>query len=311
MPKKKMFFKIVPIFIMIIFTIYSSCYATIVETTRENLEQAFQNIIQSQEKEFSDITEVKVEDNIINITTANTEYQMKYDLTNNPTFTTEMNIKDGMSYDEYQIEELKLKGNILGYSAIANLNNVEAKSAFLYFSLTYADKVLSNDGGQSNGYIIVDDRDSDVDANITSSGEKTIIKASEFGNYAMDYACSTYKPITINDGDSGDTYQLNIEQQDVTDTSCKIVFTLTVKKDADFSAISAMGNNTENEDNLSQNEQNQEQNSNNINRNDKDNTISITQLPKAGTHTLIYVILVVLVLIIIFRLKYRKLKDVK
>ena len=149
----------------------------------------------------------------------------------------------------------------------------------------------------------IDDADVEIDAD-----GKTVIKASEFEKYAMDYANSLLKETeTISDADKGNTYQLYMEKQDVTDTSCKIVFTLTVNKDADFSII---GKDTEDEENQEE-QTNQVQTPTNTSRNNIDNTTANTRLPKAGASATICVILGVAVLIAIFGLKYRNLKDVK
>ena len=88
---------------------------------------------------------------------------------------------------------------------------------------------------------------------------------------------------------------------------CKIVFTLTVNKDADFSVI---GKDTEDEENQEE-QTNQVQTPTNTSRNNIDNTTANTRLPKAGASATICVILGVAVLIAIFGLKYRNLKDVK
>ena len=309
MQKKKIIFNIIFVFSMIILTIYSSCYATTVQITKENLEQSFQNILSSQSVQDNGITGVEVGDDTITVSTTNKENKMKYDLTDNPTFTVEMNIQDGMSYDEYEEEEENLSSIMLSYLAIANLNNVEVDKAFWYFALTYMGDGLSNGGLQSSEYIIYDDRDLDSDADVEIDADgKTVIKASEFEKYAMDYANSLLKePETISDADKGNTYQLYMEKQDVTDTSCKIVFTLTVNKDADFSVI---GKDTEDEENQEE-QTNQVQTPTNTSRNNIDNTTANTRLPKAGASATICVILGVAVLIAIFGLKYRNLKDVK
>lgn len=307
---KKKVLSILVVFTILIFVICSSCYAAIVEVTRENLTETFKSMISSEILQES-ISNIEVDEDTISCTSELGQYEMKYDLTDEPTFEIEMNIKDGMTYDEYEKEQAKMQGPMIGYIAVANLNNVQQEQALFYIVMTYISLFPQN-----GEYIIYDDRESDFTGDVSSDG-KQVIKASEFGDYAMDYINSIYsQTVTIND--ELDTFEIKIEKQEVTDTSCKIVERLTVKKEADFSKI------IENVETPSDDEQQEEQQpeqeetpqeetqkpTNNINSQDK--TTATRVLPKAGINIAIYITLgVLIILVIIFRIKYKMLKDVK
>lgn len=323
MIKKKTIINIIIFFTIIMILISYNSYA-MVEITKDNLLQSLQSVIKSELIEEYGINSVEVGEETITMTSTSKQYEMKYNLTGDITFEVEMNIQNGMTYDEYEEENEKFIGPVMGYLAVANLNNVDISKAFTYFGLTYVSSGLANSSSQSSEYVILDDRNSE-NTSVSVEGKKTI-KASEFPNYAMEYANSIYsEPITMND-EEANTYQLHMEQQDVSDNSCKVVLTLTIKSNADLSIINQIG---ESEETPSENEQNQEEQKqeetnnqqtqanekNNLpTTNDKqsNNNVKTTQLPKTGIDTKICIaIILVVILIVVFGIKYRNLKDVK
>lgn len=306
----KKIFNIICIFIIIILNIYSITYATTVQVTRENLTEAFQNIMDSNLKGRIGLSNIEVEEDKINFMIDSEEFEISYDLTNEPTFIAEMNIQDGMTYDEYESEEAKMSGTILGYVAVANINNVDIDNALMYILLSYMEEGASV--LEESEYTIYDDRNVDegVEGDVTVEG-KTVIKASEFGNYAMDYVNSIYAndPIVISDAKNTNTYEITMERQEITDTSCKVVMSLKVNADADFSELTQLEEEKPEEEQGGG--QGNIQSTTNI-TNEKDKTTANTILPKAGINKVLGIALGVLVVaLIIFRIKYKILKDVK
>ena len=303
----KKFLSIILIFIIIMFTIYSSSYGAIQPVTKESLEQAFQDLMSSEALEGInlDITNIQVENDIITINTSDVgEIQVKYNLEDEPTFVSEMNVEQGMTYDEYLDETSSATGCMLAYMAIANLNGVDFEYASTYFILTY----------------------------ISGQGNIEMITKEEFEANVMKYINEWYgEPISKNDATEGDTYEITMEQQDVTDTSCKIVTTLKIKADADFTRLQEMM-----EEQFSNQEQdppeevveepqeeheetpvitNNNSSSNNNNNNNNNNiqkTTTTNNLPKAGENTKLYFLIgLIVILVIFFGINYRRLKDVK
>ena len=241
-------------FFVILFIILISLYTTVVyavstPVTDENLQEALKRFEDSNSNDEN--YTISVANNTITITTADVDYVLNYDLTNNPTFSYEINIQQGMSYEEFESITSKNLLPMFGYIAVANIQGVDFKDATTYFSMSYIKNAFSNLGSNKNQYLIVDDTDGAT--NIESSNYE-IIYTSEFGEKVMEYTNSIYgEPLTINDSADGmNTYEITIEQKDVTETSCKIVSTLTVNLDADFSKLinytAQIGENFLNED---------------------------------------------------------------
>ena len=306
----KKIFNIICIFIIIILNIYSITYATTVQVTRENLTEAFQNIMDSNLKGRLGLSNIEVEEEKIKFMIDSEEFEISYDLTNEPTFIAEMNIQDGMTYDEYESEEAKMLETMLGYVAVASINNVYIDNAYMYILLSYMEEGIPAFGECE--YAIDDDRNvgEGVEGNLTVEG-KTVIKASEFGNYAMDYVNSMYAndPLVISDAKYVNTYEITMERQEITDTSCKVVITLKINTDADFSGITQLKEEKPEEEQGGG--QGNIQSTTNI-TNEKDKTTANAIVPKVGINKVLGIALGVLVVaLIIFRIKYKISKDIK
>lgn len=321
MQKKNSTLKIILISFLLILLLFTTSNAATVEITKENLAEAFQKFVDSSTNNNN--YKMEVGEEIINISSDDGAYEMKYDLTSGPSFSIEMDIKQGMTYDEFEEEQAKMAVPMLGYIAVANINGVDFEDSSVYFLMSFLENVMSNSALESSEYIIYDDREvsSGTEVEVDSEGRK-VIKASEFGNYAMEYVNSTYsKPISVDDSSNLNTYKYDIVQQDVTDTSCKIVVTLTIKGDADFSKLIGYADSIENPGEGDQNGEEQEEQEKpqeetqtppTDTQSKEDNTKSNTPLPKAGTSITIYISLAIMaMLIIIFGIKYIRLKDVK
>ena len=235
--------KVIAIFaiVLLLSCTFYNCYAETVAVTKENLNIAIQKYASSEMNE--DDAKFTVDDDIINIKTDENEYVLSYDLTQKPTFTSEIPIKEGMSYAEYsdKIENIRLP--MIGYVAVANIQGVEIKNASKYFLLTYLANALNGSLSSGDSYTIYDDTQTDDSVTIDKV-EKTIL-VSEFGERVMEYVNATYKEKMIikdefadeNNSYEFNSYELTIERKDVTATSCTLVSSLSVNLDADFSKL--------------------------------------------------------------------------
>lgn len=120
---------------------------------------------------------------------------------------------------------------------------------------------MSSSVPEENPYIIVDDINIEEGTTIDKEGsnEKTIY-ASEFGERVMEYVNATYKEkqTIVDTVDGINSYEWTIERKDVTDTSCKLVSTISVNPNADFSKIKGFSDNIEGNKPDSDDKQNQE-----------------------------------------------------
>lgn len=325
--------------ISIIFLIFLLCLsnffvislASSVEVTKENLEQAFNDLMASNVLESA--PDITFSDEYITISSEGESYQLNYDISGSPTFSIELPVQQGMSYEEFN----KVSSNIIlplfGYLAVADIQGVEYVDSSAYFVIAFLDSALSNMSSGNSKYIIVDDLDPDLDVVPDPSEGQEIIYTSEFGDHVMEYVNSMFEgTTTIDDSNLYDTFELSIDQQDFTDTSCTIVSTLTVNLDADFSKLVGFADQNnpsdgedpsddenQSDDNTTSNSVDDENSTvtnggNNTSGNSiiRDNTVSNSILPKAGTDIIFYSIFtLIVVLAIIFGVKFRFFKDIK
>lgn len=228
------------IFLIFIFVcLYTNtCYATAVAVTDENLEEAFQKLNTSEINESN--YEFSVSNSIVTIKADNESYQVKYDLTDKPTFSIEVPIENGMSYEEYEKQTDSLNMNMFGYVAVANIQGIKIEDAMAYYLFSYLEGALKNT--TKSKYMIVDD----LSGNVTDdSNNPNIIYTSEFGDRVMEYLNDIFKEdLKITDSTGINSYVLNVKKEDVTETSCKLVSTLSVNVDADFSKLDGYSNQT-------------------------------------------------------------------
>lgn len=218
------------------------CYATPITVTEENLDAAFQKFVSSEANENN--YKISVSNNIITITSNDGNYTLNYDLTDKPTFTLAIPIEKGMSYDDFKKQTDNLILPMLGYIAVANIQGVQIEDASAYFLFSYLESALNNSCLSENSYMIVDDLNLSEGASIEKNDNPKTIYASEFGDRVMEYVNDTYKDKqSITDSTGINSYVFTVEKQDTTDTSCKLVSTLSVNLDADFSKLNGYANN--------------------------------------------------------------------
>lgn len=347
----KKFFVSLLLFLIIFYT--NICYATSVKVTNDNLNTALQTTFQKFSDAYAENIKytVKVTDNNINISDGKEDFNLKYDLTNNPTFNMEVPIKSGMSYSEFEKQTSYLiTFPMLAYIAVANIQGVDFDDATMYFMSTYLANALSKTNSISMEYTIYDDTklSEGVTVEKNDNDSKTIL-ASEFGNRVMEYVNYLYKDKSImKDLDVNSntwSYELTTERKDVTESSCKLVSSMVVNLDMDFSKLKGykenIGESIKNqiekeEEKLSQNEdlsnvklnensdvKSDETNykkdtSDNINKNsnsvNSDSTVAQNKIVNAGESKKIIltsILFICVIVLMIFGTKNLKYKDVK
>ena len=140
------------------------CYASVVPITDENLSEAIKKFISTQENK--DNYNISVSNNIINITKDNESYTLDYDLTDKPTFSMEISIEKGMSYDDFKEQTSNLNLPLLGYIAVANIQGVEIKDATEYLLFSYFKNGVNGSLSSDDSYLIVDDLNRSEDVKI-------------------------------------------------------------------------------------------------------------------------------------------------
>ena len=210
----------------------------------EQFKQAFQEAYQAYQELFASEENDEnysfiVENNQIKISNDTENMVLNYDLTDKPTFTGVADIKQGMSYKEFEQQtsggrELAM---IVAYGAIAKMQGVEFKDSMMYSSLCIGLGLIPSNTTKN----VFDDLNMYLAEGVTLEKDPndTDIYASEFGDHVMECVNDWYsEKQTFNDKEDGiNSMEITREQKDVTDTSCKIVTTLTIDTSADFSAL--------------------------------------------------------------------------
>ena len=107
------------LFTVILIQLSTTCFATFIPVTDENLTNTFEKFESSEANK--DNYNISVSNNVINITIDNENYVLNYDLTDKPTFSFEVPIEKGMSYEEFKKQTDNLIFPMFGYIAVANI----------------------------------------------------------------------------------------------------------------------------------------------------------------------------------------------
>ncbi len=297
------------IFLIIMFNIVGVCSATNI-ITNENLISAFQKFETSEQNEKK--YKIGLDSNVITIeTTTGEKYNMNYMLSEKITFKLEMQVKDGMSYNDFKRQTNNLILPMIGYLAVANIQGVEYKDAHKYIS-SYLGEDFNGTFSKNNAYIVVDD--SNEQNNIIDNTEVSIINASEFGSKVMEYVGKVYEnKQTINDMDKINSFDWSIEKEDLQNStsSCKLISTLTVNLDADFSKLKNNYNSQNNTQVTNIISNNNNGTLTQVQNTDVDNTTSNNVLPAVGKQIIINVIcLISLIILIITTIKFKYYKGI-
>lgn len=206
-------------------------FAASVPVTEENLQTALQNFVS-----LGDSTDnkVSVKNHKILAHINGEDYSITYDLNGNPVFIYTVDVKQGMSYQDFQEKISGLSSVMLGYIAVANIQGVSVEDAAMYYTMQLMTAAFSGTSSMdlSDTYVIVGDE-------VTVEGDNSkVIKESKFGKRVMEYVNAVYAEKTsVVDSEGINSFEYTVERQDVTKKSCKLVSTLTVNLEADFSQI--------------------------------------------------------------------------
>ena len=235
--------KILLTIIFFIYTFFSICnlsYANTKKITKEDLSNSLEKFSNSEYNSLK-ISNISIEDNVINFMMDNEKYSLNYDLTDKPTFSTECIIEKGMTYEEFNNKIDNLSVVLLGYVAIADIHGANIKDACIYFPLSLLGNLANSSSSTNNFYTIIDDSTLLEGATVEKTDDPQVIYTSEFENRIMEYVNKIYDKKQVLSDESGiNSYLLTIEKTDTTDTSCKIKYTLSIKNDADFSKIAGI-----------------------------------------------------------------------
>lgn len=306
--------------IFMIVNIASICYATSIPVTEESLKEAFEKFVASQNNNQN--YEISVEDKIITIKVDDKSYTLNYDLTDKPTFSYEVEVKQQMSYNEFKEKTEMLTLPIVGYLAVANIQGVDYEDSTAYMAINLLKTAFSGISSENanNQYIVISEEDG-VEVDVT--GSQKVIKESEFGNYVMEYVNALYgKNTSYSDSEDFNTFNWTMEKKDVTDTSCRLVSTITINLDSDFLQINgfakkledSFNGNTNLTDKFQNNESAKDDTKKDTTSSSKfnnDDTKSKTIIPKAGTSKIILAISLIAILAVIFGMKNRKYKGIE
>ncbi len=306
--------------------------AAFIPVNKENLNNALQNFINSDINQNNlNVSSAKVvsDDKISFNLSKNVNIDATYNLDSKPNITISVPVKNGMSYDECQVQTtLVYLIPVTFYSAIANIQGINFNDSFAYYcNITVFSALEKLNSSKGKKYTIYDDRGLADGVVVDKSDSDSTIYTSEFENRVMDYINDNFEEKnTLSDYSNGlNTFELTVEKKDVTDNSCNLVANLVVNPNADFSQLNnyesdikdSFTDDTNNsyEDEAYQDNQNTLENNDNTEViNNEDTTKSKGQLPKAGvlSSVLILLILICMIFIIlILRKLLTKYKEVK
>ena len=232
-------------FILIFLNLYNPSYA-VVSITEGNLKTALQKYMNYGDNN----SQITIANNVITITEDGETYNINYDLTNQPTFTMEVNIQKGMSYEKWSKQSNNFYSTLLGYILIANIQGIEFDDISTYLLLSMIEGTTASP--DYNKYVIVDDTKLSEGVTIDKDPNDTrTIYVSEFGDRVLEYVNSLYKnKYVIKDNflNGINSYEWSLERKEVTDTSCKLVSMVKVNTNADFSKLQGYKNIFDNPD---------------------------------------------------------------
>lgn len=196
-------------------------------TIEKDFENGLNNFIESEVNE--DQYEATLKNGKMIVTYYDEDYTLTYNLNNSPTITYEVEIKEGISYEDYAAKNQALSLPMLGYFALADTYGVDVTDSYIYFVETYLEGMFDTFDETKETYIITDDAEG-------YDSDDKIILTSEFGDKVIDYIKYTYdKNIKIEDKEYNTyTYELTTTCKK---KSCVFTATLTVNSEGKFNEI--------------------------------------------------------------------------
>ena len=220
---------------LFISTLLVGCNNNSVTIDEKDFEKGLETFIKSEYNESE--YDATLKDGKMEITYEDTAYTLVYDLKNNPTFTYEIEVKKGISYDDYLVKTEGLSLPMLGYVASLSTYGVEVEDSALYFAMTYFSGMMNYYDADKETYVVIDDEFADG-----FESDSTIILKSQFGDKVIDFVKNSYgENIVIKDKEY-DTYTYNLTS-DCDKDSCTLTAELEVNKDGKFDKIKGYADN--------------------------------------------------------------------
>lgn len=212
---KKIF--IVLVFTILIFTSLCTtvCYAQTTQITEDDLKNAISKL--AADNYINDLN-VVMEKNIMTIRIEGEEYTLNYDLTEEPTFISTININQNTTPAEMDKMEGQMAVPLICYAAIANMEGIDFEDSIYYFLISYMREYL--DALQ----ITMDDY-----SNLDTSNIEDM----------LEYYKDMYEKLTVisdSKGINSYTYSFDTEYKEE-DMSYNLSFSFTINPDADFSQL--------------------------------------------------------------------------
>lgn len=235
--------RIICCLILIVMLLPITVYADSVEVTKDMFDKGLKNAFDYINENMSGGNQYTYElkDDKVVVKVAGQSYDVTYNLTGDLSFKTEVEVKNGMTYDEYQEKVEGLEASILVFFGYLNAKtNLTIENAVYYYTLM----IFDNMGDWNSEDSIV----------IYQSGVRDEVNAPNvfyedtFANDVTDYvdlSNKDAKPIT--DKSLADTFELIQRAEVVDENTRKIISEVTVDADTDLNKINEFVEQVENE----------------------------------------------------------------
>jgi len=206
--------------------------------TEENLQNSLNELVKELAKNTSEhnstlsiVNDMKIDSankRILVTTQDGNNYNLYYDLTDKPTFYREVLIEEGMSYDEYD----------------KAINNIGIFQLYAYMASIMTTGISSNDVSAYLGKIIL----TTLFSSIPNINNNSLTAAPNFEDGVITYFDAQFpKNIQIiTDKEFLDTLTITYKKENLTETSRKLKYTITINPEADFSKIDGYAKELEN-----------------------------------------------------------------
>lgn len=235
--------KIICCLILIVMLLPITVYADSVEVTKDMFDKGLKNAFDYINDNMSGGNQYTYElkDDKVVVKVAGQSYDVTYNLTGDLSFKTEVEVKNGMTYDEYQEKVEGLDVSIFVFFGYLNAKtNLTIENAVYYYTLMLFDNM--GDWNSENSIVIYQ---SGVRDEVNAPN---VFYEDTFANDVTDYvdlSNKEAKPIT--DKSLADTFELIQRAEVVDENTRKIISEVTVDADTDLNKINEFVEQVENE----------------------------------------------------------------
>lgn len=235
--------RIICCLILIVMLLPITVYADSVEVTKDMFDKGLKNAFDYINDNMSGGNQYTYElkDDKVVVKVAGQSYDVTYNLTGDLSFKTEVEVKNGMTYDEYQEKVEGLEVSIFVFFGYLNAKtNLTIENAVYYYTLMIFDNM--GDWNSENSIVIYQ---SGVRDEVNAPN---VFYEDTFANDVTDYvdlSNKEAKPIT--DKSLADTFELIQRAEVVDENTRKIISEVTVDADTDLNKINEFVEQVENE----------------------------------------------------------------